>query len=149
MAEVIWHCKPFSCLNTNELYKILRARSAVFVEEQNCAYQDLDGFDTESLHLWATSKGQIVAYCRIFAPGVKYNEASIGRVLTTEPGRGTGIGKQLMRFALEIIATRWQNAPVRISAQDYLLKFYGDFGFKDTGKKYLEDNIPHTEMLRP
>lgn len=148
MNNITWSIKGFSQLSTEELYKILKARIDVFVAEQNCPYPECDNFDQKALHLWAEYEGEILAYCRIFDEGIKYPETSIGRVLTTENARGKNLGKQLISFALQIIENRYKTSSVRISAQDYLLKFYGEFGFQDTEKKYLEDNIPHTEMLR-
>lgn len=148
MINAEWKIKTFSELTTTELYEIIKARVNVFVVEQDCPYPDLDDNDQKAIHLWAENNGEVLAYCRIFDKGIKYPETSIGRVVTTENGRGTGLGKQLIKYALEIIENRLRTSEVRISAQDYLLKFYSDFGFQDTGKKYLEDNIPHTEMLR-
>lgn len=148
MINAEWKIKTFSELTTPELYEIIKARINVFVVEQDCPYPDLDDNDQKAIHLWAEKEGEVLAYCRIFDKGVKYPETSIGRVVTTENGRGTGLGKQLIKYALEIIENRLGTSEVRISAQDYLLKFYSDFGFHDTGKKYLEDNIPHTEMFR-
>ncbi|MBO6200293.1 MAG: GNAT family N-acetyltransferase [Chryseobacterium sp.] len=148
MTNIDWKIKTFSELTTPELYEIIKARVNVFVVEQDCPYPDLDDNDQKAIHLWAENNGEVLAYCRIFDKGIKYPETSIGRVVTTENGRGTGLGKQLIKYALEIIENRLGTSEVRISAQDYLLKFYSDFGFQDTGKKYLEDNIPHTEMFR-
>ncbi|KFC23765.1 GNAT family N-acetyltransferase [Epilithonimonas lactis] len=148
MINAEWKIKTFSELTTPELYEIIKARVNVFVVEQDCPYPDLDDNDQKAIHLWAENNGEVLAYCRIFDKGIKYPETSIGRVVTTENGRGTGLGKQLIKYALEVIENRLGTSEVRISAQDYLLKFYSDFGFQDTGKKYLEDNIPHTEMFR-
>lgn len=148
MINAEWKIKTFSELTTPELYEIIKARVNVFVVEQDCPYPDLDDNDQKAIHLWAENNGEVLAYCRIFDKGIKYPETSIGRVVTTENGRGTGLGKQLIKYALEIIENRLGTSEVRISAQDYLLRFYSDFGFQDTGKKYLEDNIPHTEMFR-
>lgn len=148
MRNIQWRVKTFGELSADELYKILQARTEVFIIEQNCIYQDADGGDYKAVHLWAEENGDILAYCRIFEKGIKYPKASIGRVLTGQSGRGKGLGKQLISFALQILENRFGESAVRISAQDYLLKFYSDFGFEDTGKKYLEDGIPHTEMLR-
>lgn len=145
---IIWKVRTFQELTVPELYKILKARCDVFIVEQNCPYPDLDDYDQKSLHLWAEIDGEILAYCRLFNFGIKYKECSIGRVLTTEKARGRNIGKQLMSYAVEVIETRFKTSQIRISAQDYLLNFYQQFGFEDTGKKYLEDNIPHTEMFR-
>lgn len=148
MSNIIWRIKSFEELTTSELYEIIKARVDVFVVEQNCPYPDLDDYDQKAIHLWAEQDNRVLAYCRIFDRGIKYNETSIGRVLTSEKGRGKNLGKQLIKYAVETIENRFKTSEVRISAQDYLLKFYSDFGFEDTGKKYLEDNIPHTEMFR-
>lgn len=146
--NLIWNIKSFGELSTDELYRILKARVNVFVVEQNCPYPELDDYDKEALHLWAEHEGEVLAYCRIFGPGIKYAEASAGRVLTHRNFRNLKLGKILMAFAIHTIEARFHSSEIRISAQDYLLKFYRDFGFTDTGKKYLEDGIPHTEMLR-
>jgi len=146
---MVWKINSFDQLSADELYKILQARVDVFVVEQHCPYPELDGYDQCGLHLWAEIDGEVLAYCRIFPPGIKYDEASIGRVLTKKNFRGLNLGKNLVKFALNTIEARYKITSVRISAQDYLLKFYSDFGFLDSGKKYLEDDIPHTEMLRP
>jgi len=148
MNNMIWKIKSFEEITTSELYEILKARVNVFVVEQNSPYPDLDDYDQQALHLWAEQDQKVVAYCRIFNKGIKYPETSIGRVLTTEKGRGKSFGKQLIQYAVEIIENRFHTSEIRISAQDYLLRFYSGFGFEDTGKKYLEDNLPHTEMLR-
>ena len=148
MTNIDWKIKTFSELTTTELYEIIKARVNVFVVEQDCPYPDLDDYDQKAIHLWAEKEGEVLAYCRIFDKGIKYPETSIGRVVTTEKGSGTGLGKQLISYAIDVIENRLRTTEVRISAQDYLLKFYSGFGFVDTGKKYLEDNIPHTEMFR-
>jgi len=148
MSDIVWKIKSFDEFTVPELYAVLKARVDVFVVEQNCPYPDLDGYDQKALHLWAEEDEEVLAGCRIFNKGIKYDEASIGRVLTTEKARGKSLGKQLIRYAVETVENRFHTSEIRISAQDYLLKFYGDFGFEDTGKKYLEDDIPHTEMLR-
>ncbi|MBW8522174.1 GNAT family N-acetyltransferase [Chryseobacterium chendengshani] len=148
MSNLIWKIKSFEEITTSELYAIIKARVDVFVVEQNCPYHDLDGYDQQAIHIWAEEDNNVLAYCRIFNKGIKYTETSIGRVLTTEKARGKSLGKQLIQYAVETIENRFHTSEVRISAQDYLLRFYSGFGFKDTGKKYLEDNIPHTEMFR-
>jgi ElaA protein len=145
---MIWKIKSFEEITTSELYEIIKARVDVFVVEQDCPYPDLDDYDQKALHLWAEQDQKVLAYCRIFNQGIKYPETSIGRVLTTEKGRGKNFGKQLIQYAVETIENRFRTSEIRISAQDYLLRFYSGFGFEDTGKKYLEDNIPHTEMFR-
>jgi ElaA protein len=148
MSNIIWKIKAFDEFTVPELYAVLKARIDVFVIEQNCPYPDLDNYDQKAVHIWAEEDGKILANCRIFDKGIKYEEASLGRVLTTDAARGKNIGRQLMRYAVETIENRFHTSEIRISAQDYLLKFYSEFGFEDTGKKYLEDDIPHTEMLR-
>lgn len=148
MSNIIWKIKSFDELTVPEFHEIIKARIDVFVVEQNCPYHDLDGYDEKAIHLWAEKDNMVLAYCRIFDKGIKYNETSIGRVLTSEKGRGKNLGKQLIQYAVETIENRFKTSEVRISAQDYLLRFYSYFGFEDTGKKYLEDNIPHTEMFR-
>jgi ElaA protein len=147
-SKIIWKIKIFDEFTISELYGILKSRIDVFVIEQNCPYPDLDDYDQKAVHIWAEEEGEILAYCRIFDKGIKYDEASIGRVLTTQKGRGKGLGKLLIKYAVETIENRYHSSAVRISAQNYLLNFYSEFGFEDTGKKYLEDDIPHTEMIR-
>ena len=148
MKNVVWRIKNFGELSIKELYEILKTRQEVFVVEQTCYYLDADGSDEKAVHIWGEAEGKIVAYCRIFQPNIKYKEASIGRVLTSPNFRGQNLGKVLMRIALQTIQIRFKSKAVKISAQDYLLKFYSDLGFVDTAKKYLEDDIPHTEMIK-
>ena len=148
MNNIVWKIKTFDELTTSELYQIIKARVDVFVVEQNSPYPDLENYDQKAIHIWAENDGEVLAYCRIFDKGIKYPETSIGRVLTTEKGRGKSLGKQLIQYAVETIENRFKTPEIRISAQDYLLRFYSYFGFSETEKKYLEDNIPHTEMVR-
>ncbi|MBB6371199.1 GNAT family N-acetyltransferase [Chryseobacterium shigense] len=148
MSSIIWKIKIFNEFTVPELYAILKARIDVFVIEQNCPYPDLDNYDQKAVHIWAEEDGEILAYCRVFDKGIKYDETSLGRVLTTEKARGKNLGRQLIKYAVEIIENRFHTSEIKISAQDYLLRFYSEFGFIDTGKKYLEDDIPHTEMIR-
>lgn len=147
-SAVIWKIKPFASLSSKELYEILKIRQEVFIVEQTCYYVDADGYDQQAVHIWAEHAGKILAYSRVFEPGIKYAEASIGRVLTSPNYRKIDLGKILLRFSIDTIEARFRTRSIRISAQDYLLSFYSEFGFEDTGKKYLEDDIPHTEMLK-
>ena len=147
-SSIVWKIKPFSELSTEELYQILKIRQEVFIVEQTCYYLDADGYDQQAVHIWAEKEGEILAYSRVFEPGIKYKEASIGRVLTNPNYRKNKLGKILIRFSINTIESRFRTQSIRISAQDYLLRFYSEFGFQDTGKKYLEDDIPHTEMMR-
>lgn len=143
-----WQWSAFGALTPAALYAVLAARSAVFVVEQACAYQDLDGYDAHADHLVAWRDGEVAAYCRVFAPGVKYAEASIGRVLTSAAFRRTGVGRQLVARALAQLDARHPGRGARISAQAYLERFYASFGFETVSAPYLEDGIPHVEMLR-
>lgn len=147
-TNIIWKTKSFDELTAEELYKIVQARLEVFVVEQEAIYQDLDNADLKAIHLWAEKDGNVIAYCRLFDKGIKYQEASIGRVLTPPNERGKNYGRLLVKFAVETIENRFRTSKIRISAQDYLIKFYEEFGFISTDKKYLEDKLPHTEMYR-
>ena len=144
-----WRFAPFIELGAREVHDILQARTAVFVVEQNCVFQDMDGADPESWHLFTRRQGAIAAYCRLVPAGVKFAEPSIGRVLTTASARGTGLGRALMREAIGRCAALWPGAAIRIGAQLHLERFYGEFGFARASAPYEEDGIPHIEMLRP
>ncbi|NTS76315.1 GNAT family N-acetyltransferase [Catenovulum sp. SM1970] len=148
----MWYCKPFNELNINELYEILRVRQEVFTVEQNCVYQDADQSDQLSHHLFTYDEKQperIIAYARIVKPGIKYREAAIGRVLTSELVRGTGMGKKLMAQAVEQTTALYPKDGIRISAQQHLANYYQAFGFEQVSEPYDEDGIPHIEMLKP
>ncbi len=142
--------KPFEAIDALTLYRILQLRSAVFVVEQSCVYQDIDDLDQEGWHLWARRRSsQILAYARLLGPGARFAEPSIGRVLTASEARGRGLGRSLMHRALELAGSLFPGQAVRISAQQYLESFYADLGFQRVGRSYLEDGIPHVEMVRP
>lgn len=146
---MIWKIKTFEELTVAELYAILRLRSEVFIIEQNCAYQDLDNTDQKALHLMGTDEqGQLLAYTRLFAPGIKYTEASIGRVVTSPLARGKGAGRELMERSILELQGHYGKVPIKIGAQQYLQRFYTSLGFEQTSDTYLEDGIPHIEMLR-
>lgn len=151
-ATVTWQCCPFNELTVGELYALLEVRQRVFVVEQKCAYLDTDGFDHAAHHLlgWHnTPEGLLLAaYARLFPPGVKYTEASIGRVLTHPDARGTGLGKALMEEAIQRIVDAQWNGPIRIAAQMYLEAFYEGFGFHRASDPYLDDGVWHVDMLR-
>lgn len=148
MNEIVWKIKSFEELNKKELYEILKIRQEVFIVEQTCYYLDADGYDEDAIHLWAQNENEILAYCRLIKPGAKFSEASIGRVLANIKFRNLKLGKILVKFAIGTIGVRFPNTGIRISAQDYLLEFYREFGFVATGNGYLEDDIPHTQMLK-
>ncbi len=148
MATINWVYKSFNELTTIELYAILQLRNQVFVLEQNCVYQDADGKDEASFHLSAWNEThRLVAYCRILPPGLSYAEASIGRVLTADSQRKMGTGKSLMERAINKTMLQFECNTIRISAQEYLKDFYQNLGFVTVGNGYLEDFIPHIEML--
>lgn len=145
-----WFVSGFDQLSISQLYAILAARVAVFVVEQDCPYQDVDGLDDIAIHVWAESaEGQLLAYARILPPGRRFDEPAIGRVLTTAEGRGIGVGRALMQRSLVETERQFPGQAIRISAQQYLERFYADLGFATVRGPYLEDDIPHLEMLRP
>ena len=149
MSEIDWKFSAFDALTLNQLYGALQLRSEVFVVEQACIFQDMDGVDTEAMHLLGTSGNQLVAYARCFAAGVKFKEASIGRLITRGALRGSGAGHVLVRRAIDSITQQWGPQAIRIGAQARLENFYRQHGFEATGAPYIEDGIPHIEMLRP
>ena len=144
-----WQCKAFNQLTNYELYALLQLRSAVFVVEQNCIYNDLDGKDLKSHHVLVTNtKGDILAYTRLLPIGVSYHAyCSIGRVLTAMQARHVGLGKQLMQYSIAQCYALYGRQALKIGAQIYLQKFYESFGFVVFGDIYLEDGIQHVEMI--
>lgn len=149
MNAIAWRALSFSALSPGELYDVLQLRTEVFVIEQGCVFQDMDGSDAEALHLLGNTDGLLVAYARCFAAGLKFAEASIGRVITRQSQRGKGTGHVLMRQAIACVFEQWGPQPIRIGAQARLEKFYLQHGFQVAGLPYIEDGIPHIEMLRP
>ena len=147
-AAPVWRLLSFDDLRVSELYEALRLRSEVFVLEQECIYQDMDGLDRQAMHLLGVQDGELQAYARCFEPGVKFAEASIGRVLVRAAARGTGLGHALLEQAVLATAQVWGPQAIRIGAQAHLAGYYAKHGFKDVGKPYTEDGIPHLEMLR-
>lgn len=142
-----WSHARFQQLSVDELYAVLQLRSAVFVLEQRCLFQDLDGSDQQAIHLRGLHEGQLLAYARCFAPGIQFAEACIGRIATRLDARGTGLGHQLVEQALGLVRSTWGAQPVRIGAQARLRDFYRRHGFVDTGIDYVEDGIDHVQML--
>lgn len=142
-----WKLKEFNELSNMELYNILKERTLIFVLEQNCPYQEVDGKDPFSYHLFKEDNGEIIAYLRILPAGVAYQEVSIGRVIVKKEYRGQGIAQELLKKGLDFIQNELQETTVKIQAQEYLRKFYGSFGFEAVSETYLEDNIPHVDML--
>mgnify|MGYP000920850694 FL=1 len=146
--KIQWKIKTFETLSVNELYDILRLRSEIFVVEQNCVYLDLDGKDKKALHLFGEFEGKIVAYSRLFKPGISFENASIGRVVVDANYRDKKWGHDLMREAISGIQSHFGESKITIGAQLYLKKFYESHGFVQTSVMYLEDDIPHIEMKR-
>ena len=154
--NLIWKIKPFSTLTPEELYGIMHLRAKVFVVEQKCIFNDIDGKDETSHHLFATSPDvvfenhistPILAYSRIVPPGYAYKELSIGRVSTDISVRRQGIGIELMKRSMEFVKNTYPNQPIRIGAQLYLQKFYESYGFIQDSPEYIEDDILHIEMI--
>jgi len=148
-----WQWARFHELRVDDLYALLAARQEVFILEQQCFYPDIDGVDRQSHHLlgWrddGEGGTRLAAYLRVVAPGVKYAEASLGRVLTTAAARGSGAGRALMAEGVRGAQRLHPGSGIRISAQLYLQRFYEEFGFSATSEPYDEDGIPHIEMHR-
>jgi ElaA protein len=145
-----WTTKPFDALTLGELYALLQLRSEVFVVEQTCAFQDMDGHDQAAYHLLGyTAAGELAAYARLFAPGRSYAQVSIGRVVSSPRYRRAGLGRALLTRAIAECEALFGAQPIKIGAQCYLQAFYESFGFVPQGAPYLEDGIPHLYMLRP
>lgn len=140
--------KNFTELSKVELYEILKLRSEVFVIEQNCVYQDIDSKDLEGLHVLGRIDDELIGYARCFAPGIYFEEAAIGRVLISKNYRNKGYAHQLMKKCIAEIDQKYPKANIKISAQQYLIKFYEQHDFHSIGEGYLEDGIPHINMIR-
>ncbi|MFZ8836412.1 MAG: GNAT family N-acetyltransferase [Flavobacteriales bacterium] len=148
---MIWVEKTLDELSSRELFAALRLRSEVFVVEQDCVYLDLDDKDAQSIHLfnYDPKHHKSEAVVRLVPPSISYAEPSIGRVATSIERRGSGLGQELMERAIRSCQRHWPGQSIRISAQQYLIHFYEGLGFEVEGDGYLEDGIPHIEMLRP
>jgi ElaA protein len=140
--------KTFNELTIHELYDLLQLRSEVFVVEQDCVYQDVDGKDQKALHILGYKDDKLVAYTRLFKPGLYFKEASIGRVVVAENERQFKYGYAIMEASIAAINNNYNETIIKISAQTYLKKFYNNLGFKSVGEEYLEDGIPHIAMVR-
>ena len=152
MSSVPYHIcfLRFNELTTLQLYDLLQLRADVFVVEQDCVYQDVDGKDYQAHHLLIYDAKRLVAYSRIFLPGVQDPEhAIIGRVVVHQAYRKEGLGKRLMSESIAALSEQGRTPSIKISAQSHLQNFYSALGFIATGKDYLEDGIPHSEMIRP
>ena len=139
--------KHFYELSHDELYDILQLRSEIFVVEQQCIYNDLDGLDKEAVHQFFKKEGKIIACSRLLHPGTRFPEFSIGRVVVKHSERNTGLGKAMMEEAKNFMTNEWKATRIKISAQKYLQKFYENLGFQVVTAEYPEDGIPHVGML--
>ena len=140
--------KTFEILTTKELYEILQLRCEVFVVEQNCAYQDIDGKDEKALHVMGKKNNKIIAYTRIFEPGEYFKEVAIGRVVVSKEERQYKYGYDIMEASIKIIKEYFKTSSIKLSAQVYLKNFYNNLGFITVGEEYLEDDIPHILMIK-
>jgi len=146
-SELTWQVAAFDALSTQSLYALLQLRSEVFVVEQNCVFLDMDDRDVQALHLMAWRGDILVACARCFAPGIQFDEASIGRIATRLTVRGGGLGHLLVQQAIAVVTSTWGSQPIRIGAQARLRSFYQGHGFDDMGMPYVEDGIDHLEMV--
>lgn len=139
-------CKKFEELTLEELYEILKLRSEVFVVEQNCIYNDIDGKDKTSFHVIIKENNEITAYLRVLPPGISYENASLGRVLVAKDARGMGHAKAIVTEGINCVLRNFNTNKITIGAQEYLKDFYSEFGFKPVSEVYDEDGIPHLDM---
>lgn len=146
--QIQWLLKKFEELTPHQVYEILQLRNEVFVVEQNCVFQDADDKDFDSYHLMGFINDKLIAYTRLVPPGVCYEQASIGRVVTSPSVRRSGAGKELMQQSIDSVFKLFGVQPIKIGAQLYLKKFYESFGFKQVGEVYLEDGIEHIYMIK-
>lgn len=148
-----WRIRTFDALTPAELYDVLSLRQRVFVVEQSCAFLDADGRDQASLHVFAIDEQApargVLACLRVVPPGAKFEEPSLGRIVTAPEVRGSGLGRGIVAKGIEAALDRWGQVPLALSAQRHLAHFYGEFGFVPVGAPYEEDGIPHLDMRRP
>lgn len=143
-----WRYKQFVQLTPYEVYELLQLRAEVFVVEQNCVFLEPDGIDNRCLHLLGYNNNKLLAYTRIVPPGLAYNQASIGRVVTSPSVRNIGAGKKLMQRSIDMLYSSFGKVTIKIAAQFYLKKFYESFGFYQVSEVYLDDGIEHIHMLK-
>ncbi|NBI05917.1 GNAT family N-acetyltransferase [Senegalia massiliensis] len=142
-----WIIKTYDELTKDELYEILKKRIDVFVVEQNCPYDEIDNRDKDSYHIFLKKDMNVIAYLRILEPGISFENISIGRVLVDKNQRGNGLAIEMMNKAIDFIINNLRYNIIRISAQEYLIGFYENLGFEKVSNVYLEDDIPHVEMV--
>ena len=140
--------KKFDELTVNELYKILQLRVDVFVVEQNCPYHEIDDLDQMSYHAYIEEGGKIEAYIRVLPENTKFREVSVGRVISSQEKRGCGLGMVILKEGIKIAEEKFGADTIRIEAQTYARRFYEKAGFVKDSDEFLEDGIPHIEMVR-
>ena len=143
-SNFIWH--NFDSISKEELYDVLSLRQRVFIIEQDCFYEDLDYYDQDANHLLLYEDNNLIGYSRVFSPGVKYDAASIGRIVTDLDYRGMGYGKSITQESIQFLKNNFPESDISISAQYRLIDFYENLGFEREGKIYLEDDIDHIKM---
>ena len=148
MSNITWHCQAFNDLSLIDFHNLVQLRINVFVVEQNCPYPELDDKDPKTFHVFGKQDNKVVAVARLLANGISYDEWSIGRVATHIDFRKQKLGHALMEYCHQQIELLAGKVPIRISAQEYLQQFYEAHGYKKVSEMYLEDDIPHIEMLR-
>ncbi len=142
-----WFIKPFEKLTNDELYALLKLRVDVFVVEQDCPYPELDNFDQQAIHYFLKINGEFAANLRILPSNSKYEEVSIGRVLVSKKFRRQGYAQQIMQKAINYIVNEWKETRIKVQGQEYLKDFYSGLGFEQVSESYLEDGIPHIDMI--
>ncbi|MCW5782556.1 MAG: GNAT family N-acetyltransferase [Nitrospirales bacterium] len=151
MNDIQWNIKTFQELESDQLYDLLKLRVEVFVVEQQCTYRELDEYDRhpETRHISGRSEGgELIAYARILPPGLCHAEVNLGRFVVKADFRQQGIGHQLLQTAVQEISHRWPEVPIKMSAQSHLHRFYAQYGFIQVSDGYLEDGIPHIDMVK-
>ncbi len=151
MNDIQWNIKTFQELESDQLYDLLKLRVEVFVVEQQCTYRELDEYDRhpETRHISGRSEGgELIAYARILPPGLCHPEVNLGRFVVKADFRKQGIGHQLLQKALQEIGGWWPVMPIRMAAQSHLHRFYAQYGFIQVSDGYLEDGIPHVDMVK-
>ncbi|MCA0972582.1 GNAT family N-acetyltransferase [Halobacillus litoralis] len=143
-----WVKKTFDQLTKEELYTLLQHRVNVFVVEQECPYPEIDGRDPECLHIWKEEAGEVVAYCRLVPPAEGEEHYSIGRVLIQEKYRRKGHARKLMDYAIDVLVNEMGVQGIALHGQEHLRHFYASFGFEEVSDVYLEDGIPHVDMVK-
>lgn len=142
-----WFIKPFEKLTNDELYALLKLRVDVFVIEQDCPYPELDNYDQQAMHYFLKINEEFAAYVRILPSNSKYEEVSIGRVLVLKRFRRQGYAQQIMQKAIDYVMNEWKETRIKVQGQEYLKDFYSGFGFEQVSESYLEDGIPHIDMI--